>query len=113
MGELTSRGSEGHNTTIATLSVSSSLHNILKTKIPLKLEVAPDWDLMDLSLTTATLPLIIIFIINGNSEKKLERWRIPSQIFGNWVLGNSENKFAKTQEKAVGCTGGWGKGDLH
>ena len=31
----------------------------------------------------------------------------------NWVLGNSENKFAKTQEKAVGCTGGWGKGDLH
>ena len=31
---------------------------------------------------SATLPLIIIVIINGNSEKILERWRIPSQIFG-------------------------------
>ena len=118
MGELTSRGSEGHNTTIATLSVSSSLHNILKTKILLKLEVAPDWDLMDLSLTTATLPLIIIVMNKWQFRKEIKTVEDPltdiwTDLAKNWVLGNSENKFAKTQEKAVGCTGGWGKGDLH
>ena len=47
-------------------------------------------------------------------RKEIRKVEDPfTDLAKNWVLGNSENKFAKTQEKAVGCTGGWGKGDLH